>query len=281
MLSVFWLSIFDRKIRVQCDVTELRTLLLGVYGGLLQAQVDDQWQPDLDYRIYHDNDPDRKICMHRLGQNVQYAEDDGLFLYLFEKDMTVALERIRQDLYFLHAAALEYRGRIHLLVAESGGGKSTTCWALLHHGFHYASDELAPVELGTMLVQPYPHALCLKTEPPLPYRIPEEVIYTSRTLHVPVEVLPSMVVDRFVALQSILFVRYNPAVQSPSMQSVSTAQAAARVYANGLNQLAHPGDGLDAALQIAQHCKCYALESTDLKATCQLVQDTLDKDLNI
>jgi hypothetical protein len=253
--------------------------LLGVYGGLLQEKGDAQREPALDYKINYSYDPEQKICIHRLGQEPQYAGDDGLFLYLFEKDMTIALERIRHDLYFLHAAALEYRGKLHLLVAESGGGKSTTSWALLHHGFHYASDELAPVNLDSMLVDPYPHALCLKKEPPVPYQLPAETLHTSRTLHIPVEALPSDVVGHSLPLQSILFVHYDPHAKSPSIQPVSAAQAGARVYANGLNQLAHPGDGLDAALQIAQHCKCYILESANLEATCQLIKEMLDQDM--
>jgi hypothetical protein len=253
--------------------------LLGVYGGLLLEQVGMLQEPDLDYRIYYSSDHDQQICMHRLGQTAEFAEDDGLFLYLFEKDMTIALERIRHDLYFLHAAALEYRGKLHLLVAQSGGGKSTTSWALLHHGFHYASDELAPVELDSMLVQSYPHALCLKQEPPVPFQLPEDTLRTSRTLHIPVAALPSGIVSRSLPLQSIVFVHYDPQATSPSIQSVSAAQAGARVYANGLNQLAHPGDGLDAALQIAQHCHCYTLESANLEATCELVKEVLDRDM--
>jgi hypothetical protein len=280
-LSVFWLSIFERTIRIQCDAPDLQSLLLGVYGGLLLDQVGKQQEPDLDYRIYYSSDRDQQICMHRLGQTAEYAEDDGLFLYLFEKDMTIALETIRHDLYFLHAAALEYGNKLHLLVAESGGGKSTTSWALLHHGFRYASDELAPVKLDSMLVDPYPHALCLKKEPPVPYQLPVDTLYTSRTLHIPVEALPSEVVGGSLPLQSIMFVHYNPQANSPSIQPVSAAHAGARVYANGLNQLAHPGDGLDAALQIAQRCNCYALESAGLQETCQLVIEVLDKDMGI
>jgi hypothetical protein len=256
-------------------------MLMSVYSGLLMEQVGVQPVPDLDYKISYSLNEEQQYCIHRVGEEPEYASDDGLFLYLFEKDMTIALEIIRHDLYFLHAAALEYRGKLHLLVAESGGGKSTTSWALLHHGFRYASDELAPVDLNTMLIQPYPHALCLKQEPPAPYQLPEDTLYTSRTLHIPVEALPSGVVDSSLPLQSIVFVHYDPHAKSPSIQPVSAAQAGARVYANGLNQLAHPGDGLDAALQIAQHCNCYALESANLEATCQLVKDTLGKDMKI
>ena len=186
----------------------------------------------------------------------------------------------KNDLYFIHSAALEYNGKIHLLVAKSGSGKSTTCWALLHHGFRYASDELGPVNLDTLTVLPYPHSLCLKREPPSPYFLPSDTLRTERTLHVPVESLPCSVVNTPLPLQSILFVQYRPDA-SPSITPISTSDAAVRVYKNGLNQLAHPADGLDAAIQIAQHCRCYELISNDLDSTCELVRITLNKDMDI
>ena len=49
-----------------------------------------------------------------------------------------------------------------LLAGASGNGKSTTAWALLHRGFQYLSDELAPLDLSAMTVHAFPHALCLK-----------------------------------------------------------------------------------------------------------------------
>lgn len=279
-LPVLWFSMFNRNIRVNCEESELHTMLLSVYGAMRIKPTDETRKPDLDYKLYFSSHEPQEFCMHRNGNEPVYSGDDGLFLYQFEKDMTIALEEIRHDLYFLHAAALEYKGKIHLLVAESGGGKSTTGWALLHHGFNYASDELAPVELDTMKVHVYPHALCQKTEPPEPYLLPEETLYTERTLHIPVKALPCEVVTESLPLHSIFFVRYDPEATSPAIKPVSAGEAGARVYANGLNQLAHPSDGLDAALEIAQHCRCYELQSAGLPATCELVKVVLDKDMS-
>jgi hypothetical protein len=98
---------------------------------------------------------------------------------MLKKELTIDLQKIRRELYFLHAASLSLAGQGLLIVAASGRGKSTTAWALLHHGFDYLSDELAPVDLGSLRVQPYPHALCLKKAPPLPYSLPERTLRTS------------------------------------------------------------------------------------------------------
>jgi len=278
-LSELWFSIFDRDIRVVCEDSELLTMLTSVYGSM-QITPAKTLVPNLDYHLYRSDKPGKEYCVHREGQKPVYSDDDGLFLYQFEKDMTIKLEGIRQDLYFLHAAALEYNGNIHLLVAESGGGKSTTAWALMHHGFNYASDELAPIELEEMKVNIYPHALCQKTSPPEPYSLPAKTLYTSRTLHIPTEAMPCKIVADSLDLQSIFFVRYDPQAALPTIKTVSAGEAGARVYANGLNQLAHASDGLDAALEIAQHCNCYELQSAGLKETCELVAATLGKDMS-
>ena len=55
--------------------------------------------------------------------------------YMLEKDMAVELQKRRSELLFLHSAAVERGNEACLLAAEAGSGKSTTTWALLHHGF--------------------------------------------------------------------------------------------------------------------------------------------------
>jgi hypothetical protein len=204
------------------------------------------------------------------------ASDPGELILLLDQDLIVQLQRRRPELYFVHAGVLERGGRALMVVAPSGGGKSTTVWGLVHHGFRYLSDELAPIDVRTMRVHPYPRAITLKRRPPRAYPLPKRARSTSRGLHVPTAALAGGVGAHAVPLAAVFFLRYTPEAPGPALERIGTAQAGARLYANALNALAHPGDGLDAALRIAARTACFHLSTADLAATCALVQATLD-----
>ena len=196
------------------------------------------------------------------------AEDIGDLLYLLDKSITLALQRIRTDLCFLHSGAVTGPdGRVIVLTAASGSGKSTLTWALLHHGFGYLSDELAPIDPRTLVVQGYRHALCLKRKPPESYRLPSATLETTRTLHVPVAGTSDQG-----SVAAILFVSHRYPENHPVLTDMSPARAAIHLYSNTLNPLAHPNDGLDAIAGIVQHVPSYELNSANLGAACAAIQ---------
>jgi hypothetical protein len=198
-------------------------------------------------------------------------------LFVLEKEITVELQRRRADLFFLHSAAIEWRHGACLLAAESGGGKSTTTWGMLHHGFRYLGDELSPIDLDSMMVLPYPHALCLKQAPPPDYPLPDDSVDLGRTIHVPVRALPGGFVTGPRPLRAVLLLRHSPGPGSPSMHSISTAEAGARLYVSALNALAHDNHGLDAVVKIVKHAPCFSVSTGDLSATCSMIRASLDQ----
>lgn len=216
-----------------------------------------------------------KFQIQRDGQPVISSQDDSDFLFLIEKDMTVELQRRRPDLFFVHAAVVEYGGRTALIAAPSGTGKSTFAFALLHADFRYLSDELAPVDPLTLKVHPYPHALCLKAQPPAPYQLPDGTLVAERTLHVPPAFLPGDTLMAPQPLSAIFFIHRNTASRDVDLRKLGHAEVAARLYANTLNALAHPDRGLEIAVRLAQSIPGYELNSSDLKRAVLTFQASL------
>jgi hypothetical protein len=251
------LCVFDCNIRVDCIDQQTQSLIVANYGWFRGQGK----KPDLRYLISRGKTfPGFVIA--RDGMEPVIASDEAEFLFLFEKDLTIELQKLRHDLYFLHGAALEYEKRAIALIAPSGFGKSTTTWGLLHHGFRYLSDELTPVNLKTLEVVPYPHSLSLKNAPPMAYPLPNSTIYTSSTRHIPAESLPGGVTANSTQLSTIFFLQYTPGIRETQIVPVSKAEAAIRIFSNALNPLAHQGDGLDGAIEIALKSQCLDLFAT-------------------
>ncbi len=226
------------------------------------------------YRVARDASDEIRVS--RTGANDILSFDACDFLHRLELEIILRLQRCRTDLFFLHAAAAEVDGNAFLLVGESGSGKSTMMWALLHHGCAYLSDELAPIDLDTMTVYAYPHALCIKQPPPLSYQLPVETVRTEHSFHVPVRYLPRVSTPRQHPISAIIFLTYCPEASEPTIRLIGPGESSVRLYANALNQLSHPNAGLEAAARIAKSIPGFVLESAELSETCNLVRSTLN-----
>ena len=207
--------------------------------------------------------------------SVNECQNDADLLYDFEKAMTLWIQKQRTDLFFIHAAALAIENRCAVISGASGSGKSTLAWFLSHKGFSYLSDELAPIHPDRMHVEAYPHALCLKTEPlSWPY-LPESTIRTSATLHVPAHELPVYAANDPAYVGALIFIDSSRNGERLEYRAISGAEAAARLYANGLNQLAHVGEGLPAATQIAKNVSSVFLTGGSVEERGQVIRRLL------
>jgi len=264
-------TMLDRSVHISCPQPELSRLLLDNFGAMATSTA---VPPDISYQIQRLQDGDFDLTT---GTRSLRASEVGDLLFLLEKDITVSLQERRPDLFFLHSAVLEWNGYACLLAAESGVGKSTTAWGLLHHGFTYLSDELAPVDPKSVRVHAYPHALCVKRDPPPGYALPPDTVRLGRTLHVPVRALPAPYHAGTRPVAAVFLLTYRPELPGPQIEPMNAAEAAARLYVNALNALAHPHLGLDAVLSIAQAVPCFRLQTAGLKASCELIQATMRK----
>ena len=260
--------ILGQRVRVECPDPVFRQYLTVNFGAM--AAPHDDVPPDLHYRVER-SDTTASFSLMCAGAEACAGIDPDDILFVLEKEIVVALQKKRADLFFLHSAALEWQGKACLLAAESGSGKSTTAWALLHHGFRYMSDELSPVDLEEMRVFPYAHALCLKREPAAAYALPSGVLRMGCRIHIPTKSQPGAVVSVPQPLGAVFLVTHRPDIAAPELHAVGRAEASARLYVTALNALAHPDNGLEAVVRIAEHVPCFAVYSGDLAATCALI----------
>ena len=264
---IFSMAVLGLHIQVDSTTVAVSKLLASGFGGM--PAPGSGRPPDLEYAVTKQGS---SYSIRRPKGAPLRAANRGDLLFQLEKDITVELQLRRADLFFLHSAAVEWRGRAYLLAAESGWGKSTTTWPLLHHGFGYLSDELSAVDLESMQVHSYPHALCLKQDPPQPCSLPDEAIRLAKTIHLPAQCLPGSIVAGPLPLGGLFLLSHSPGGGTPNLRPVSAAEASACVYVIALNALVHPNRGLDAVVRIAGHVPSFALTAADLPQTCTLIR---------
>ena len=269
MSNPLFIGLLDRILEIRIAREKASSRLWASYGHLEVPA----GSPHLVYSI--EESSAFGLLLRREVHSARIDRVENL-LSCFDDDLVVQLQILRPDLFFEHAAAVALDGRGYLFPASRGRGKSTLAWALLHHGFRYLSDELGPIDPAGLTVAPYSRAICLKENPSPPYDAPTGQIDDHPILHVPVSSLDRPPFSDPIPVEGAFFPRFDPRAMRPTVREIGTAAAAARLYANALNPLAHPGIGLDAALRIASQIPCYELTTGDLQATCELVLETID-----
>ncbi|MEO9149569.1 MAG: hypothetical protein ABI212_09415 [Burkholderiaceae bacterium] len=270
--EVFRFSAVGQPVSIDCDDASATEVLWANFAAMAQfARGGDTAPEALSYRVRVSH-PGALLTLSCRGESPADFVDMGKLLYALEKDLTISLQRRRPDLLFLHAAALERGGRGYLLAGDSGNGKSTTAWGLLHRRFCYLSDELSPIDTASMQVHAYPHALCMKSHPPPTHPLPPSTIvqHLGTTMHVPVASFPAAIGPAVCPIEAIVFVRYARELTVPVLRKLGSAEAGARLYTTALNALAHSERGLDAVLHIASKARCFVLETADLDQSCDL-----------
>jgi len=266
-------QVLGRSVRIDCADSALRAVLAANYAAMVELKESGPF--DLHYHVRRNRQPPG-FALSRADTSTGSAVNAGDLLYLLERDLVVQLQTMLPELLFLHSAALDLRGKACLLVGESGAGKSTTTWALLHHDFRYLSDELSPIDIKTLQVHAYPHALCLKQRPPSPYSLPGDALDLGRTTHVPTGAMPKSAVLEPRPIAALFLVKYSPGLDAPGLCTLEAAEASAHLYASALNALAHPNHGLNAVVRLAENVPCFALAPADLPSTCALIRSAME-----
>ena len=255
-LNEIELQIFGQPARILTDDAFVAGTISACYSDFLRPiQVLDGAPVEL--KVFQRRSEIKWSVVH--GDATEVCRDLADLIYVVEKTLTIELQHRRPDLFFLHAAVVSAKGRCVVIAGESGAGKSTLCWDLCNAGFKYMSDELAPVNLDTMQVEAYPHAICLKRIAKDMPTLPNETIRSESTMHIPVEAIPGGVERAPSDIDTIVFLQSSGGFAAAQLAEMPQSEAAARFYANGLNQLAHERDGLQAAARLASAGTCFTL----------------------
>ena len=250
------LQIFDQTARISADDPTVLGKISACFSAFLRP-IQDLDGTAIDLTIRSGLSESEWSVSH--NGNSLICRDLADLIYVVEKTLTIELQHRRPELFFLHAAVVSENGRCIVTSGESGAGKSTLCWDLCNAGFKYMSDELAPLDLDTMQVEAYPHAICLKRITAHMPAFPKETIRTESTMHIPVEAIPGGVERIPATINMIVFLEKPESSAAPRLTKVPRSEAAARLYSNGLNQLAHERDGLQAATKLAAAADCFTL----------------------
>jgi len=268
-LTSIALSIFDISIRIEaCPVAH--PLVQTVFGA---HKSQGSGPARLNYRLHWRKN--RRDFVLETPTHTATTTRRGEALYWLEKHLTIDIQKQRPDLLFLHAAVVSYRERTLLMSGPSGAGKSSLTWGLLHKGYGYMSDELAPVDPATGHVWPYLRAINLKQPLPAPYAPPSGYLETEHALHIPVHLIPSDCERRPRPVTDVLLIEYAGRHRQPRIDSLRHAEALSRLYPNLLNGLAHAQAGLPALSRVVERSHCYHFETGDLNTSCKLLENQL------
>lgn len=264
------LDLLDRQLRLRGPRGDVMRDVASRYAACVAASDAASARgaaPDVDIEIR--SAADGSFALRAGDEPVVVATNAADLHHELDRAIVLALQRLRPDLYVIHAAVLSWRGRAFLIAGSSGDGKSTTAWGLVHHGAGFASDELAPIDLVDATVHPFARALCLKRDPPPRYPLPARALRIGSAVHIPTAALPCATERAPLSVAGMAFVRHEPGRARPALRPLSGAETAARLYAQALNALAHPERGFDAAAGLALRWPAVALESGELEASCE------------
>lgn len=96
-------------------------------------------------------------------------------------------------------------------------------------------------------------------------------------MHVPAYELLNHPLDQPCRIGGLVFIDSSRNGRSLQIRSISSGEAAARLYSNGLNQLAHIGDGLPAATRIAKNVRSQLITGGTADERSRATQDLIQE----
>jgi HprK-related kinase A len=180
----------------------------------------------------------------------------------------------------LHAASMARDGNGVVLAGGSGVGKSTLAAALLARGWAYFCDEFALVDATTLMLHPYPKALCIKAGAfdvieRLGLRLARGRHYIKALKGKVGYVSPADVGTDNIAepcrVRYVIFPSYSGA-EAPRLYPVSKGRAAFALLKSALNRDVFGERAVSLVGRLVRDARCFGLESGPIEETCDRLE---------
>ena len=191
---------------------------------------------------------------------------------LFEWGLNWCIAMQAQQFLMLHSAAVERAGKVMLLPAWPGCGKSTLCAALVSRGWRLFSDEfgLVRIEDGQLVPLPRPTPLKNKSIDVIRDFAPNAEIGpafhgTRKGTVAHLRTPDASVVQAHIPAPPgwLVFPRYQAGVPL-SLKAIAQPQAFLKLTNNSFNYRLLGLQGFQAVTQLVRHCDRYILSYSDL-----------------
>lgn len=220
------------------------------------------------------------ICTIAHGNHTIYQSPNYRYIleYLEYRIYNLLIDKLA-DYYLIHAGAISHNNKAILLPARSGSGKTTLIASLLKNGFKYLSDEIAIICPKSLMVQPFPRSLNIKTgslplltnfEPEMELINKKDINVEDKIHHVLVRNSSIHPVDRAIHTKSIIFVRYRPRADC-TLREITKASSVFEIVKCSFNQYLFKERGIALLDKVVRDCKCYQLQFNSLGEAVRLI----------
>jgi HprK-related kinase A len=186
----------------------------------------------------------------------------------------------------LHSAAVERNGRVLLMPASPGHGKTTLCAALVHRGWRLFSDEFGMMRPRTGQFVPMPRPMPLKNESIAVIRefAPDAVLgpeipgtRKGTVAHVRAPGESVRRASETAAAKWIVFPRWRAGV-ALSLKGLPPSEGFMRLATNAFNYEKLGATGFECLRQLVDECRCYSLEYSKLDDAVAALTQLADAD---
>lgn len=182
----------------------------------------------------------------------------------------------------LHASSMEFCGRGVIFAGESGSGKSTLTLALLRRGWRYLCDEFALVHSGTLLLHPFPRAICVKRsgwELVRAMGIPVDDWGAHRNAKGGVRFIDPLrirhgAVGRVCPVREVLFPKYERGA-APALTPMTRSEAVLELHRVCFNLFGCERIGIEVLTRMIRGTRCHRLRVGEPSATCEFLEKEL------